>query len=370
MNLILSARERLQRAYGSGGARRVLAAIDQLAQARTTRGMQSRLLLIEDGLPELSVAAATAEPAAIANQVAAAAQALVHNGERLESVLIVGGAEIVPFELVPNPAPYDGDEAVPSDVIYGARNPATLIDEWPVGRLPGAASANPSLLVRLLLNSATLHRRGLANAPMKTFGYSAGVWQQAARTVYAEASDVPPILSPPTVAATLDRSLIDGAGLVYCNLHGVRDGPIWYGQPDGRSGLFVALRPKDIRLLDLRGAVVISEACYGAAVVGRDERDSLALSFLGRGAACFVGATAIAYGPSSSPLSEADLLSLHFLRALKSPDATLGGAFATARVEMLRETLRRQAELDQDDRKTALEFVLYGDPTLTSSYAL
>jgi hypothetical protein len=35
-----------------------------------------------------------------------------------------------------------------------------------------------------------------------------------------------------------------------------------------------------------------------------------------------------------------------------------------ARAGMLRDTLARQSTLDEDDQKTLLEFVLYGDPTL------
>ena len=42
----------------------------------------------------------------------------------------------------------------------------------------------------------------------------------------------------------------------------------------------------------------------------------------------------------------------------------LGAAFAAARAGMLRDTLARQQMLDEDDQKTLLEFVLYGDPTI------
>jgi len=110
--------------------------------------------------------------------------------------------------------------------------------------------------------------------------------------------------------------------------------------------------------------VVVSEACYGAAIAGRDARTALALAFLARGAAGFVGATAISYGPPAPPPGEADLIALHFLRAVQQPGTTLGAAFVAARAGMLRDTLARQCTLDEDDQKTLLEFVLYGDPTI------
>jgi hypothetical protein len=125
-----------------------------------------------------------------------------------------------------------------------------------------------------------------------------------------------------------------------------------------------ALRPSDLVGVDLRGAVMISEACYGAAIAGRNADTSLALAFLAAGAAGFVGATAISYGPPSPPAGEADLIALHFLRALKRPYATLGTAFMAARIGMIRDTIALQSTLDEDDQKTLLEFVLYGDPTL------
>jgi hypothetical protein len=362
LNLIITSGRRLRAAYGRRGERQVLAAAARLIAARTARGVGSRLALIEDGIAELGVAGAVVAPAAIAAQVAQAAQALERDGSRLESVLIIGGPEIVPFHEAPNPTPYDGDEVVPGDCLYGACNPFALMPEWAVGRIPGAAGGDPGLLLRLLDYAAAAQPADLLR---KIFGYSTAAWQRSAANVYAEIDHPDRLLvSPPTVAGTLDSARLDGARLVYCNLHGVRDGPPWYGQPENQSALLVALRPSDLEGLDLRGAVVVSEACYGAAIEGRDEGTSLALAFLARGAAGFIGPTAISYGPPSPPAGEADLIALHCLRAFKRPHMSLGAAFLAARAGMMRDTLMRQQTLDEDDQKTLLEFVLYGDPTL------
>jgi hypothetical protein len=361
LNLIITSSGRLREVYGRRGERRVLAATARLITARADRGVASQLVLIEDGLADRGVAGAAVAPSAIAAQLAQLAQAFERGGERLQTVLIVGGPDIVPFHDAPNPTPYDGDESVPGDCLYGACNPFALLPEWAVGRIPGAAGGDPDLLLRLLANAAAQP----AASSGKVCGYCTAMWRRSAAEVYAEI-DRPErmLVSPPVVADTLDRARLDGARLVYCNLHGVRDGPPWYGQPEDQRALVTALRPHDLDGLDLRGAVVVSEACYGAAIGGRDEGTSLALAFLARGAAGFVGPTAISYGPPSPPVGEADLIALHVLRALGRPGATLGAAFVAARAGMLRDTLARQRSLDEDDQKTLLEFVLYGDPTL------
>lgn len=366
MNLLLSSLAQLQMVYGTKDLRRIMLAIEELVQARANQGIATRMLLAEVGMAEYGIAGDATDPAAIAAQVAAVAHALEQAGDQLESVLIVGGPAVIPFDLAPNPIADDGDASIPSDTLYSVREPGALLPDWSVGRLPGAEGrrANADLLVKLLLQAAILHGRKQQTPFAKTFGYSTAVWREAAAQVYAELSGAPLLVSPPTVGASLDVALLDGADAVYCNLHGVRDGPVWYGQADGAQGYLLALRVEDVRRARLSGALVLSEACYGALVAERSEQSSLALTFLDRGAACFVGATAMSYGPANTPLSEADLLALHFWRAARQGGGTIGQAFLQARTHMLHEMLARQPMLDDDDRKTALEFVLYGDPTL------
>ncbi len=362
MNIILSSSERLHAFYGRTGARLVEAAAEQLVAARAARGVPSRLLAIEQGAPDLGVPPALVTPDAIARQVAELSAALDRRGQRLASLLLLGGPEIVPFHEAENPTPYDGDANVPGDCYYGPCNPFALLPDWPVGRIPGAYGNDPQLLVQLITHAAGC---GPLRPFTKIFGYATAVWRRAAARVYAEV-DLPErlLLSPPNLATSFNRARLDGARLVYCNLHGVPEGPPWYGQAADQPALVTALRPADLAGLDLYGAVVLSEACYGAAITGRDETNALALAFLASGAACFIGATVISYGPASPPPGEADLIALHFLRALKQPGTTLGAAFIEARTSMLRDTLARQSTLDEDDQKTLLGFVLYGDPTL------
>lgn len=337
----------------------MVASIEQLVRARASNGIRSQLVLAEPTTAEFESAAEARQ------QLLRSVDTLEQAGDRIESLLIIGGPAIIPFELAPNPTKYDGDSAVPSDHVFGTHSPTALVPEWPVGRLPGAEAfeSNSQLLIGFIQQAARLHTQRGGNRFAKVFSYSTAAWREASALVSAELGSAP-LLSPPTVAPTLERRALDGASAVYCNLHGVRDGAIWYGQDQSSDNYLVALRADDVLRVNLNGALVLSEACYGAVVAGRDERSSMALAFLRRGAACFVGATAMAYGPATTPLSEADLIALHFWRAVAAGGTTIGAAFLEARARMLLETLSRQPALDDDDRKTALEFVLYGDPTL------
>src|SRR2546426_786807 len=115
---MITSRQRLRKLYGVGGARRVDSGLRRLLTARARRGVLSRLAVIEEGLPDLGVAGAAVEPAAISEQLAALSSALARGGGRLASVLIVGGPDVVPFYEAPNPTPYDGDKSVPGDCFY------------------------------------------------------------------------------------------------------------------------------------------------------------------------------------------------------------------------------------------------------------
>lgn len=362
MNLLITSGERLRAIYGRAGADRVLATTEQLLAARHARGVLSRLLLIEQGLPDLGIGPALVTPDTIARQIASVSAELDRQGQPLSSVLLLGGPEIVPFYPAENPTPYDGDAVVPADCFYGSANPYARLPDWSVGRLPGATGPDPALLVQLIEAAASF---GVLHPFEKIFGYATALWHTAAAAVYAEV-DAPEhlLISPPNLASTFNRARLDRARLVYCNLHGISEGPPWYGQSVVQPALVAALRPANLAGLDLRGAIVVSEACYGALIDGRDADSTLALAFLAQGAAAFIGATAMSYGPIAPPPGEADLIALHFLRAIKQPGITIGEAFTAARVGMLRDTMARQSTLDEDDQKTLLEFVLYGDPTL------
>jgi hypothetical protein len=62
-------------------------------------------------------------------------------------------------------------------------------------------------------------------------------------------------------------------------------------------------------------------------------------------------------------VSEADLIALHFFHNV-SKGMTSGEGLVNARAQLAASAVREQGSLDNDDRKTLLQFVLFGDPTL------
>jgi hypothetical protein len=363
MHLIVCSSAALIRQYHRVGARRLLRRLATLEAARRGAGLATLRLDPELGLPAFSVPSAdSAEPSALRAQLLTLADALSARSTPIASALLIGGPSVLPFFPAPNPVD-DGEPFVPCDYRYAEREDDLLMD-WPVGRLPAGPDDDPRVLLRLLAIAALLHRA--PRRPQRAFGYSAAAWQRAAAAVYAQL-DAPAhlLLSPPVTAQTLERSRLDGATRLFCNLHGVPARPTWYGEAVGGGQLDVAMRPRDLVGLSLVGAAVVCASCYAAFSPAYNLGDSMGVQMLRRGAACFIGATGISYGPASLPLLGADLLAYHTLGVLRAPGVRVGEAFRLARERTLADTLRRQGALDDDDVKTLAQFVLYGDPALT-----
>jgi hypothetical protein len=156
--------------------------------------------------------------------------------------------------------------------------------------------------------------------------------------------------------------------LSYFNLHGIEDGPNWYGQRDvlfpADYPLFpLALRPQDPSISEHANAVVFTEACYGANILGKNQDDSIALRFMAVGALAVIGSTKVSYGSIAPPLLGADLIGKCFWEGLQA-HLTVGEALRHAKVTLASEMQKRQGYLDDEDQKALISFVLYGDPSL------
>jgi tetratricopeptide (TPR) repeat protein len=319
-------------------------------------------------------------------------QALAERGEMIGAVLIVGGHNVVPFHLLPNPTD-DDDDSVPSDNPYAATDENYFAPEWPVGRLP--VDADTDLLVKLLSKSTAAHRAQLqsASAPRrfgvwvrdrfgrflrprpKAIGYSASIWRKASIAVF-QAIGAPRsmITSPPNAAGNMPSVVSRPSPLSYFNLHGLENSPEWYGQRDplrdhSETVEFpIALRPEDVVNSGRAPQVVFTEACYGAHVIGKTEETALSLKFLSSGSQAVIGSTKIAYGSVTPPLIAADLLGRLFWDQLRQA-VPVGEALRLAKLKLATEMHDRQGFLDGEDQKTLISFVLYGDPLLTSQAA-
>ncbi len=386
--LILSNRSGLIRRYGQEGFAQVHQALTTLKRAIEGHLRLETLLLYADDPDPLAPyglrPVVAADPGLVKGLVDDLDAQMEGEGRRIRYLLIVGGDGIVPFHRLPNPID-DPDTQVLSDNPYGARQADVLLPDRAVGRLPDSERDGVGFLCALIDTAVEGHRRptsgkGALSALFACFrtsrpstpdddglGYSASIWRKASRAVFQAIGQKGPLrISPPVTYEQFGRTELPH--LSYFNLHGVEDGPNWYGQ---RDSLFpadyplfpVALRPEDIVAVDQANTIVFSEACYGANVLGKDSATSIALRLLASRALAVVGSTRIAYGAITPPLVGADLVARHFWEALQQ-QMPVGDALVYARARMAQEMQERQGYLDGEDQKTLLSFVLYGDPSL------
>jgi hypothetical protein len=271
----------------------------------------------------------------------------------IDLLLLLGGDEVVPFFRLDNPCD-DGDEKILSDSPYASRDDDYLIPERICARIPDNNDADfiKKQLVRF-------HK-----VTSKSFGMTAKIWKKASEEVYRSIGNIKDLkISPPVKSNSFKKAWLKKKNFLYFNLHGSKISPNWYGQDGARYP--VALAPHNI---SNAAGVVASESCYGAYIIKKSDKEALALKFLKQtGIYGFCGSTTIAYGPVEPPLSEADLLVKYFLEYAKQ-GLSLGESFKNAKIDFARKALRRQGFLDDDDQKTLLQFVLYGDPTFRLTF--
>jgi hypothetical protein len=290
----------------------------------------------------------------------------------------------VPFHHLPNPVD-DSDVDVPSDNPYATRDENYFIPEWPVGRLPGDSSNNPSPLIDALRAITNQHTKTIHHQPWYTrmwlsinrffglhkpekhpsMGYTAAIWRRASLAVYRPVGNGDSLLISPPVEEVHGEQWTPGS-LGYFNLHGVVDAAEWFGQrdptePGNGPDYPVVLRPSDIVNSGRSPKVIFSEACYGAHIFKRSIDEALALKFLASGSSVVVGSTCTSYGSVTLPLIAADFLGRSFWKYVKE-NIPAGEALRKAKVALAREMHNRQGYLDGEDQKTLISFVLYGDP--------
>lgn len=401
--VVLSTRRGLERKYGPIGAVAVEQAIQALvetmsvhAQSRNGGGPPRwgvRAFLADDAATTAQVGMEVTKPDdpwAIKLALADLDTALAKRGERIGALLIVGGDTVVPFHKLPNPVD-DSDVCVPSDNPYGTRDQNYFIPEWPVGRLPGDASTDPAPLIQSLFSIATRRAAEIQKTPwlVRTwkslierffpmllgdrfaYGVTASVWRRAAAEVFRPIGSPRSLLvSPPHGKAEDDpnplRIKMPPARMGYFNLHGIEDGPAWYGQKDPADtrpdpSFPVALLPQHAPSGEAAPQIVFTEACYGAHVQGRRVDDALSLAFLRGGSRAVVGSTCTTYGSIAPPLAAADLLAQTFWKMARE-GIPAGEALRLAKIRLAEEMTNRQGYLDGQDQKTLISFVLYGDP--------
>ncbi|VVB96651.1 Uncharacterised protein [uncultured archaeon] len=354
--LIISSKGQLVEKYGEDGFNQIEQKINDYIQALNNAGLLGNLIYVDDENCLSPFELNPVDPKD-ANKI----KELLDDLDRKlvpSTFLILGGHSIIPFHIIDNPCGNDGDSQVYSDNPYASRNEDILIPERSLGRLPDDSSTNVTFLISLL---ETITSR-IKKAKKSSFGLSAKVWKEASEYVYDAIKYGQELkLSPPVLSNNLKIDWINDKGYFYFNLHGSEETPNWYGQENSRYP--VAFSPDNLANTNVENAVICTEACYGANIIDKSVDEAISLKFLERKAACFVGSTKIAYGPSEPPSTDADLIVLKFYEHIKE-GLTFGEAFIRAKKDFADETIRRLGYLDETGKKTLLEFVMFADPAL------
>jgi hypothetical protein len=394
--IVITSRNRLASLYGASPMGEIEQAMQNLLRTKRAQRGWSAYLIDVDNLESLQpFALKPADPAnawQVKTLIGNLDGALAKRGEMIAALLILGGHEVIPFHLLPNPTD-DDDRDVPSDNPYASRDENYFVPEWPVGRIPAPPDGNVNFLLGMLRKAAE------TPAPVKTSlwssiisfffyflrpstirfrsasGITAGVWRKASAEVFRVVGPSDGLLDcPPNNSKTLPKELLTRPKYSYFNLHGLENGPEWLGQTDPNSKkpeeveFPIALLPSLVAANHPVPATVYTESCYGVNILNKGTRDAIALEFLAGGTRALVGSTKISYGAAAAPLIAADLLGKLFLQnSLQGFSA--GEALQRAKLSFADEMDKRQGFLDPEDQKTLISFVLLGDPLFVAEPA-
>lgn len=266
-------------------------------------------------------------------------------------ITIIGDKEIIPFYKIENPAE-DKDKYVLTDNPYGCLSEEFILPDIPLSRIPSNIDY-PDFLENYLRKEKVFRRNS-------NFGISTKSWEKASISVYHSIKDKYNLLiSPPVKKENFNTKNFKKDRLYYFNLHGSDLTPHWYGQD--RNEYPIVFSSDDIR--NVEGSVIVTEACYGGLLDKRGSKNSIVFEFLLKGAFAVVGSTTISYGPYEPPNQEADLIAKYFFQYLQKGFA-FGDAFHQAKTDFTRKMIRWQGFLDEDDKKTLYQFILYGSPEI------
>lgn len=382
MLLLASSRRNLTAALRADGVERVEHQIDFYRDALASGGTPSLLVYVDD---LASMAAFGLDPVAsldsnsIGGAIRSAVAAIAAGGSDVAAIALIGGDAIIPFWRVLNPVTIrtiDPDPVVLTDNPYGAsddRFESWLTPELPVGRFCSPDGSGPEALEELFKDAANNHWDGRNMAtdnriePRQPFrqGSCAVVndeWIDP--SIKAGQSLTRPVTwrRAPEFRVVLENRCDLNAKYLYFNLHGFSGEAGWKGYDPKRDEFITALSPESFSREHVRGSLLFAENCYGAEVAGRTPDNSCALRALAMGAGAFIGSTGLAFGSFIAPetfLANADELAGFFFQHATS-GTPAGPALTRARADYMLSARRNQ--LDPFEQKTALQFVLLGDP--------
>jgi hypothetical protein len=364
--IIVTNHNALLRKYDSRGVATLLDGMTALTAADKERGIQSRLVFLDD---KADMKKMNGKAVINASDPAENKQAIdaVFKSSNPHYLMILGAPDVVPHQDLDNPAHSAGDEDAHAfgdlpyacDTLY-SRDAARFVGPTRVvGRLPDLVGASePSYLVSLLKTATDYKRRSPADYKAY-FGLSAEVWQGSTRlsvnSIFGNTDML--LLAPPSGPNYPNGQLHNRVHFINC--HGGPASPEFYGQHGDTYPIALTTQSTIDEILE--GTVAAVECCYGAELydavtLGIDK--PICQSYLQQGGYGYFGSTTIAYGPADTT-AQADVLCQYFLRNVLDGDS-LGHATLMARQQFVQHT----GQMDTIDLKTLAQFYLLGDPSL------
>lgn len=363
--LIIANRSAMQTKYGPAGLASVQAALQRLLQADAGRGLQTRILYIDDTVQMTAVGGVPVVAPSDERGAKAAVDAAFIALDP-DYVVLLDGPDVVPHITLNAIAGLnDGDANIPSDLPYASnagwsRQASSYLSiTRVVGRIPAAEGDPDANNLARLIDAAAAHQPRTASHFQRPFAMSADVWQVSTQLSLSATfgPGTPLSVSPSDGHPAIDADLRRLAHFVNC--HGAQADPRFYGQRGANYP--VAMESSRVAPNISPGAVVAVECCYGAELYNHTLiaiDPPICISYLLNGGIAFLGSTNIAYGPASTN-GQADLLTQYFLQEVLANSST-GAALLLARQKFV----QGQVMASPTNLKTVAQFLLLGDPSI------
>lgn len=274
-----------------------------------------------------------------------------------KNIILVGGHKTIPFFQVPNPV-NDSDPFVFSDLPYVSREMTKyLMPDKGICRIPDDDyGTSEDFLPKVLNNKFNIKTQG---EKYNMSNYGAKAWEGILVEMEKIFATNKHIVSPPENKSTIGDKVIKDKDILYFNLHGVMSKGDLFGQ-EGKD-FPSAFSPQNVVL---NNTLAILTSCYGGYIIGRNINTSVPLSLLYNGCPCVFCSTNISYGTARPPFVLADMLIILFLNEMLKGNIAIE-AFFTAKKEYLVNTITNKGRITNEDKKTLLQFNLYGNPFTT-----
>ena len=299
-------------------------------------------------------------------------------------IVILGGHDVVPYFVVPNPSAGGGDvdDTVPTDNPYAtsrafvaASLKSYLVPDRVVGRIPDLPAAkgkgDPATILAAL--KTAMHWKPQPKSFFSSaHAMSTATWEECGRKMMKQLQfpEKDLQISPPSVDSKnpVRKRLSRTVHMFKC--HGADADANFYGEDTVPAATdFIVLFSGTLANRAKPGSLVAAVCCYGANVYSPSEQDAIpqgalpvSIAYLHAGALGFMGSTKIAWVGGADMMC-ADSIVVHYLEKAMA-GASLGRAMLEAKQDYMAKLQNSGQPPEDADEKTMIEFVLLGDPAI------